>query len=107
MNEVPDKEMLALYRRAPRAAHAEHLREWVKELRRQAGGDDVVIVAVRPYRAWRVARLIRGEEQDIQFIDDQVFDDIEDAEWAIFRRCWQAARGVDPGERVAQSHGGN
>ena len=90
---------LALYRKSPRGFHPDDLIEFVKDVRRKSGVDNLMIVAVRPHRAWRVARMTRGNEPDIQFVDERTYADIDDAEWSIFQHCWRIACGEDLAER--------
>jgi len=53
-----------------------------------------VLVVVEDFRRWRIGR-ISERNRPIELVDDRVFDNLDEAEWAVFRLRWHDLTGQE------------
>ena len=85
----PDRIDLAReFRDNIRGPHGEELRYLLHRMRATPVRGKYVLVVVEAMKAWRIGRI--GERnQPIEAVDDRIFDDLDEAEWAVFKLRWR------------------
>lgn len=89
-----DRALVDEFRKTPIGKHSPDLQRVLNALR-GLPHDRHVLVCRKPYREWVLARLTgrRGELPEI--FEDEVFTDLAEAEWALFKRRWKTHTGED------------
>ena len=54
-----------------------------------------MLVCTKPFREWTLARHPGERGRPIEFLREQRFTSLEEAEWAVFRPRWKAHTGED------------
>ncbi len=48
------------------------------------------LVATKPFREWVLARRTGVRDDPLEILDDQVFHNLDEAEWHVFKLRWKA-----------------
>ena len=80
------------YRSRIRGPHSEELRFLLHRMRATQIRGKYVLVVVEPFKKWRIGR-ITERNQPIEAVDDRVFDNLDEAEWAVFKLRWRDLTG--------------
>lgn len=81
------------FRARPHGRHSAELQRVLNRMRLQPLAGRYALVVVEPYRRWMLARLSGRRGVPPTLFPDRQFDDIAEAEWAIFRLRWEALTG--------------
>jgi len=84
-------DLAAEYRARPFGRHSPELQALLNVMRRADHCQDLILVAVEP-GIWVMGQRLPGGKPPRLF-EDQVFTSLEEAEWAGFKRRWQALTG--------------
>ncbi|MBL7234115.1 hypothetical protein [Komagataeibacter oboediens] len=82
------------FRACPIGLHSPALEAMLNILRAGTMGGKYCIICLEPHRKWALGRLsgIRGVPPEV--VPDVEYDDLEEAEWDVFRRRWEAETGT-------------
>ncbi len=85
------------FRRRPRGPHGEALQKLLHRMRwaGDAEAGRYVLLVREPGRRWMLARLPARRGQPIEPLPNHVFTSLEEAEWEVFKRRWQALTGQE------------
>ncbi len=90
----PDRTDLAReFRARIRGPHSEELRRLLHRMRATPIRGKYVIVIVEPFRTWRIGR-INERNQPVEAVDNRIFDNLDEAEWAVFELRWRDLTGT-------------
>ncbi|MGE0717444.1 MAG: hypothetical protein AB7P02_18500 [Alphaproteobacteria bacterium] len=90
----PDRtDLVEEFRRNPKGPHSDELRKVLHRMRWSGVGGRFVLVVVDPGRRWALGRLPERRGAAVEVFRNQVFDDVRDAEWHVFKVRWQALTG--------------
>lgn len=97
----PDRlDLVEEFRRAPKGPHSDDLQKVLHRMRWAGEARRYAVIVVEPGRRWMLGRLPDRRNAPVERLTDQVFTDLADAEWEVFRRRWQAITGrVLPADR--------
>ena len=70
-----------------RGPHGEELRYILHRMRATPVKGKFVLVIVEPYRKWQIGQ-IRERGKPIQIVDEQIYEDLDQAEWEVFKLRW-------------------
>ena len=90
-----DRELVDEFRRQPIGHHSPNLQRVLNTLRGGSLGGKYVLVCTKPFREWTLARHPGERGRPIEFLREQRFTSLEEAEWAVFRLRWKAHTGED------------
>ena len=77
-----------------RGPHSEELRYLLHRMRATPVRGKYVLIVVETFRKWRIGRI--GERnQPIEAVDDRIFDNLDEAEWAVFKLRWRDLTGQE------------
>jgi hypothetical protein len=84
----------------PWGPHEPALQRLVNRMRWEPIAGKHVVVRNKSHTVWSLARLPDRRGKAIEFIAGEVFDSLEDAEWAVFKRRWETMTGnaIDEGQ---------
>lgn len=91
------EELYGEYCETPIGAHSPNLQFILEHFRKAPCAGKYVLVAIRPHRRWRLARLT-GKRGDPVRMEDVEFDDLAEAERYVFRARWKDLCGQTLGE---------
>lgn len=80
------------FRRNPFAKHSPELYALLEVLRGPAWNGNYVLVVLEPYRRYALAVKQPGGKPPV-VLSNEIHASAADAEWAVFRRRWEAASG--------------
>ncbi|MEM7168631.1 MAG: hypothetical protein AAF530_00555 [Pseudomonadota bacterium] len=60
-----------------------------------------VLIVQEPFRQWVLGRLPAERGQGVEILKDQLFTDLAEAEWEVFKRRWQAHGGQNLDQELA------
>jgi hypothetical protein len=86
-------DLAAAFRARPFGPHTGEVVALVTALRMTSNGGRLVLLAAADGQSWELARLQDGRYALPQRLGEH-FDDLAQAEWAVFRRRWEAATGT-------------
>jgi hypothetical protein len=93
----PDRlDLVEEFRKKPKGPHGEELQKLLHRMRWSGDLESsgrYVLVVKEPNRRWVLARLPRERGKPIEFIANQVFTSLAEAEWEVFKRRWEALTG--------------
>ena len=89
-------DLIAEFDANPGGPHGRELTMLLNRLRLGPIEERYVPVCTSPGRAWAVGRMPTERGRPIEFIEDAVFDNPDDAARKVFRLRWQAATGREP-----------
>ena len=75
-----------------RGPHSEELRYILHRMRATPVRGKFVLVIVEPYRKWRIGR-IGQRGKPIQIVDKKIYEDLDRAEWEVFKLRWRELTG--------------
>ena len=93
------------FRRNPRGPHGDALQKLLHRMRWTGDpgiGGRYVLLVQEPGRRWMLARLPGERGKPIEPIPNQVFTNLADAEWEVFKRRWHGLTGQDIQEQAAE-----
>ena len=95
-----DFELAWAFKADPWGPHGPALQRLVDRMRWEPIAGKHVLVCTKPYAEWALARLPDRRGEVVQFIEGEVFNSLEAAEWAVFKRRWETITGsaIDEGE---------
>ncbi|MCY4463678.1 MAG: hypothetical protein OXC26_25275 [Albidovulum sp.] len=82
------------FRSCIRGPHSEDLRFLLHRMRATQIRGKYALVIVKPFKEWRIGR-ITERNQPIEAVDDRIFDNLDEAEWAVFKLRWKDLTGQD------------
>lgn len=85
------------YRSNPDGPHRAELKLVINRLRLMPFHERHVLVCTKRGREWRLARVPAARGAPVELFEGQVFDDLREAEWEVFRRRWKTVTGQDIG----------
>ena len=91
----PDVSLAEEFRRAPAGPHSPELQRLLNVFRGPPLAGRYVLVCSEPHREWRLARLTGEAQAAVEILEDAVFTDPDEAEWAVFKLRWKAHTGED------------
>lgn len=93
-----DRASVEEIRRSPFGPHRPDTLRLLTRLRWEPLLGKLVLICLEPYRRWAIGRVTGLEERPVERIDGRVFEDLADAEWAVFCLRWRALTGeaLDP-----------
>ena len=82
------------FKAKPIGKHSAELQKVLHLFRGEAQKDKYVLVCTEPHKRWTLGQLtgVRGEPVQMT---NHVFDNIEDAEWHVFKLRWKKYTGRD------------
>lgn len=83
------------FRAAPKGPHSDELQRVLHRMRWSAPGGRYVLFALEPGRRWMLARIPPTRGTPIETFANQVFTDLGEAEWHVFRLRWRELTGQD------------
>jgi N,N-dimethylformamidase len=86
-------DLAAEYRARPLGRHSPDLQALLDTMRRAENCQNLILVGIGGNR-WVLGER-RSFGQPPQLFTEEIFDSIEDAEWAAFRRRWRALTGKE------------
>ena len=86
-------ELAREFRDRPFGIHSPDLQAVLSVMRRGPIKGKYVLFMTEPQAEWVLARMA-GDPLRPELIPDQVFHSLEDAEWEVFKRRWQAITGA-------------
>lgn len=89
-------DLVAEFEASPGGPHSPELMLVVNRLRLMPLADRHVLVCTSRGRQWRLAMLPKDRGASAQTLEDQIFDDYDDAVREVFRRRWKTVTGQDP-----------
>lgn len=84
------------FMRTPGGPHSPELTLVVNRLRLMPMADRHVLVCTKRGREWTLARIPPERGAKMELLEDQVFDDYDEAVREVFRRRWKTVTGQDP-----------
>lgn len=93
MIERARKDLIEAFRTNPNGPHGPELQRLVNRLRHEPMKDKYVVVCTKPHAEWVLAQLPGARGTPIRMFEDQVFTNLDDAEWAIFKLRWEKHTG--------------
>ena len=91
--ELPDLSLASAFKAKPWGPHEPALQRLVDRMRWEPMAGKYVVVCTKPHTEWVLARLPGQRGNPIEVIEDQVFDSLKAAEWAVFKRRWERLTG--------------
>ncbi len=91
--ELPDFSLARAFKAKPWGPHEPALQRLVDRMRWEPMAGKYVVVCTKPHTEWVLARLPGQRGNPIEVIEDQVFDSLKAAEWAVFKRRWERLTG--------------
>ena len=82
------------YKARPFGDHSPDLQYLLNIMRSTAPGGHFVLVMSKPHEQWTLARMIdQGDRPALPQLTNITFDNLEEAEWAVFKIRWEALAG--------------
>ena len=88
-----DLKYAAEFRDKPFGYHSPGLQRVLNVMRGGARTGKYVLVVREPFRRWVLGRLPAARGMPVEIVDGQEFTDLEEAEWAVFKRRWREHTG--------------
>ena len=88
-----DLPFAAEFRAQPIGYHSPGLQRVLNLLRGGPKAGKYVLVVHEPFKRWVLGRLPAERGMPVEILEDQVFTDLAEAEWAIFKLRWKAHGG--------------
>ena len=90
-----DLPFAAEFKAHPVGFHSPGLQRVLNVLRGGPKEGKYVLVVREPFKTWVLGRLPPGRGEPIEILEGEEFTDLEEAEWAVFKRRWAAQTGRD------------
>jgi hypothetical protein len=83
-----DRDAIDEFRQHPIGHHSPNLQRLLNMMRGAPNAGKYCLICIEPFRLWHLARMtgIRGEPPVL--VEGEVFGDLREAEWSVFRRRW-------------------
>jgi hypothetical protein len=81
------------FRNNPGGPYSSELTLIVNRLRLMPVADRHVLVCTRRAREWVLAKIPSTRGAKVELFEDQVFDNYDEAVWAVFKMRWQTVTG--------------
>ncbi len=81
------------FRNNPHGPYSPELSLVINRMRLMPIADRHVLICIERGRRWMLAQLPAERGQPVKCFEDQVFTDLESAEWEVFRLRWQTLTG--------------
>jgi len=88
------KDLAQEFRNHIRGPHSEELRFLLHRMRATPIRGKYILIVVQDFKKWRIGR-ISERNQPIEIFDDRIFDDLNEAEWAVFKLRWRDLTGQE------------
>lgn len=88
-------DLAAEFKAKVRGPHSDELRRVLHRMRAGSLAGKYVLVVEEPFRRWSLARLTGERGRAAETIKGQVFESLDDAEWAVFKLRWRDLTGVE------------
>lgn len=90
-----DLRYAAEFRDKPLGYHSPGLQRVLNVMRGGTRAGKYVLVVREPFKRWVLGRLPAARGMPVEILDGQEFTDLEEAEWAVFKRRWKEHTGRD------------
>lgn len=87
------RDLVAAFMRDPLGAHSPELQMMLNVLRTEPMAGRHVLLCVVPHRRWLLGRLPGTRRGEVEVVPGYEFDDLAEAERAVFRLRWQRLTG--------------
>jgi hypothetical protein len=88
-----DPGLARAFKANPGGPHEPALQRLVDRMRWQPMAGKYILVCTKPHSEWTLARLPGRRGEPVEIIEGETFDSLEAAEWAVFKRRWEALTG--------------
>ena len=90
-----DLPFAAEFKAQPVGEHSPGLQRVLNVLRGGPKAGKYVLVVREPFKRWVLGRLPAERGMPVEILEDQVFTDLDAAEWAVFKLRWEAHTGQE------------
>ena len=90
-----DRQWVDEFRQNPLGPHSPNLQRVLNLMRGAPTAGKYCLICTKPFSEWRLARMSGQRGVPAAPIDHDVFTDLAEAEWAVFRRRWRELTGED------------
>lgn len=90
-----DLAFAAEFKERPVGYHSPGLQRVLNALRGGPKAGKYVLVVRKPFECWVLGRLPAARGAPVEIVEGQEFDNLEEAEWAVFKLRWRAHAGRD------------
>ena len=83
----------AEFKTHPVGFHSPGLQRVLNVLRGGPKAGKFVLIVLEPFKKWVLGRLPSGRGEPVEILEGEEFTNLEEAEWAVFKRRWAAKTG--------------
>ena len=77
------------------ARHSPDLQRLLRYLRTEPSAERFVLFTLQPGRRWILAKRTGETGRELKFFTNKIYDDLDQAEWDVFKLRWTAKTGVE------------
>ncbi len=90
-----DRQWVDEFRQKPLGPHSPNLQRVLNAMRGGPTAGKYCLICTRPFAEWQLARMSGRRGEPATPVAGEVFTDLAEAEWAVFRLRWRAITGED------------
>ena len=90
-----DRQWIDEFRQQPIGPHSPNLQRLLNAMRGGSNEGRYCLICTKPVQEWQLARMTGKRGKPPVPVEGEIFTDLREAEWAVFRRRWKEATGED------------
>ena len=90
-----DRQWVDEFRQNPLGPHSPNLQRVLNRMRGGSRSGKYCLICTKPFAEWQLGRMSGRRGVPVAPIAGEVFTNLAEAEWAVFRRRWQELTGED------------
>ncbi len=90
-----DRQWVDEFRQNPSGPHSPNLQRVLNVMRGSPTAGKYCLICTKPFAEWQLARMSGRRGTPPTPVDDTLFTDLAEAEWAVFRQRWRELTGEE------------